>query len=290
MKEINVICPAKINLNLAIEHRRPDNYHEISSLMQPIDLNDTVSISLTESSNLIELDFPDNTVSFNDNLITKVAKSFYNTFSIKQSIKISVKKKIPFGSGMGGASSNAAATLLGLSKIFNIDSFPEILNIGSELGADIPFFLFSRTARVTGKGDKVEIIENPPKLKYLLIFPGFSCDTKELYALWDSKNYIQNNNTNLDKINKIYFKNDNLYLRNDFMPILIERHSEYKKIFTMLDELKLKNYSISGSGSTVFSVLDNDSDTKEAENYLESSTNTKVLIVESIEGWRFYLD
>ena len=74
------------------------------------------------------------------------------------------------------------------------------------------------------------------------------------------------------------------------MPILIERHSEYKKIFTMLDELKLKNYSISGSGSTVFSVLDNDSDTKEAENYLESSTNTKVLIVESIEGWRFYLD
>tara|TARA_Y100001936_G_C16072653_1_gene671817 strand:- start:81 stop:953 length:873 start_codon:yes stop_codon:yes gene_type:complete len=290
MNKINVISPAKINLDLIIKSKRADNYHEISSLIQPIDLNDIISITFTNSSNLIEIDFPNNNVPLEENLITKAAESFYQLFGINHSIKISVRKRIPIGSGMGGGSSNAAATLLGLSKIFNIDSFDKLLEIGDSLGADVPFFLYCRTARVSGKGEEISIVETPPKLRYLLIFPGFSSETKELYDLWDSKESFDSNDIDRNKTKKIIFKKEELYLRNDFIPLLLEKNSEYARIFTTLDNLGFENYSISGSGSTIFSVLNNEADTKEAESYIQSSMDVRAITVESVEGWRFSYD
>lgn len=290
MNKLNVISPAKINLDLIIKSKRADNYHEISSLIQPIDLNDVISITCTNSSNLIEIDFPNNNVPLEENLITKAAESFYQLFGINQSIKISVRKRIPLGSGMGGGSSNAAATLLGLSKIFNIDSFDKLLEIGDSLGADVPFFLYCRTARVSGKGEEISIVETPPKLRYLLIFPGFSSETKELYDLWDSKESFDSNDIDRNKTKKIIFKKEELYLRNDFIPLLLEKNSEYARIFTTLDNLGFENYSISGSGSTIFSVLNNEADTKEAESYIQSSMDVRAITVESVEGWRFSYD
>ena len=290
MNKLNVISPAKINLDLIIKSKRSDNYHEISSLIQPIDLNDVISITCTNSSNLIEIDFPNNNVPLEENLITKAAESFYQLFGINQSIKISVRKRIPIGSGMGGGSSNAAATLLGLSKIFNIDSFDKLLEIGDSLGADVPFFLYCRTARVSGKGEEISIVETPPKLRYLLIFPGFSSETKELYDLWDSKESFNSNDIDRNKIKKIIFKKEELYLRNDFIPLLLEKNSEYARIFTTLDNLGFENYSISGSGSTIFSVLNNEAATKEAESYIQSSMDVRAITVESVEGWRFSYD
>ena len=290
MNKLNVISPAKINLDLIIKSKRADNYHEISSLIQPIDLNDIISITFTNSSNLIEIDFPNNNVPLEENLITKAAESFYQLFGINHSIKISVRKRIPIGSGMGGGSSNAAATLLGLSKIFNIDSFDKLLEIGDSLGADVPFFLYCRTARVSGKGEEISIVETPPKLRYLLIFPGFSSETKELYDLWDSKESFDSNDIDRNKTKKIIFKKEELYLRNDFIPLLLEKNSEYARIFTTLDNLGFENYSISGSGSTIFSVLNNEADTKEAESYIQSSMDVRAITVESVEGWRFSYD
>ena len=290
MSKIEILSSGKINLDLIIKGKRADGYHDISSLIQPIGLQDTLLIENTNSSKLIDLDFPDKTISYDDNLIIKAAQSFYEYFQISQAIKITVKKKIPLESGMGGGSSNAAATLLGLSKIFGIDDFKGLLSIGKELGSDVPFFLYSKTARISGKGEIVEIIENPAKTKYLLIFPGFGSSTKSLYSLWDQEKLkIKNYNKSIET-KKISFDKKTVYLRNDFLPLLIERHKEYKEIFKILDELELNNYSISGSGSTIFSVLEDGFDTEEAEKYLESSMNIKAFTVNSIEGWRFLID
>ena len=111
MNKIQIFSSAKINLDLIIKEKRDDNYHEISSVIQPVGLQDNIIIEASSSSKLIELDFSGPEIPIGDNLILKAAESFYNTFPIKQSIKISVKKNIPLGSGMGGGSSNAAAIL-----------------------------------------------------------------------------------------------------------------------------------------------------------------------------------
>ena len=290
MNKIQIFSPAKINLDLIIKEKRKDSYHEISSLVQLIDLQDSILIERLSGSNFIDLDFPDKTVPFNKNVIIKAIKNFFEFFSLHSSVKISIKKKIPLGSGMGGGSSNAAATLVGLSKIFDIDNFQGLLSIGEELGSDVPLFLYSRTARISGKGEIVEIIENPPKIKYLLIFLGFESGTKSLYGLWNEERFKIKNYNKIREPKKISFNKQTLYLRNDFLPLLIEKHIEYREIFKMLDELGLGNYSISGSGSTIFAVLEDGFDTREAESYLQSSMNMKVFTANSVEGWHFLID
>ena len=290
MNKIQIFSSAKINLDLIIKEKRDDNYHEISSVVQPIGLQDSIVIEATDSSKLVELNSSGPEIPIGDNLILKAAESFYNTFSIKQSIKISVKKNIPLGSGMGGGSSNAAAILIGLSKFFHIDNFPELLVMAKSLGSDVPFFLYSRTARISGRGDIVEIIKNPPKLRYLLIFPGFESGTKDLYDLWDKEHSNKENPVQWNSPKKICFNNQDLHLKNDFLPMLIEKHQQYKNIFNILDDFGLSNYSISGSGSTVFAILDDGFDTKDAEKYLQSYINVKAVRTNSVEGWHFLVD
>jgi len=296
MNKIQIFSSAKINLDLIIKEKRDDNYHEISSVIQPVGLQDNIIIEASSSSKLIELDFSGPEIPIDDNLILKAAESFCNTFSIKQSIKISVKKNIPLGSGMGGGSSNAAAILLGLSRFFRLHEkygsrlTHEVLVMAKKLGSDVTFFLDSRTAKVSGRGDIVDIIKNPPKLRYLLIFPGFKSRTKDLYALWDKEHANNKNSLEQSAARKICFNNQDLYLKNDFLPILVKRHQQYRNIFKILDDFGFPSYSISGSGSTIFVVLEDELNAKDAKEYLESHADVKVVRADSVEGWRFLVD
>jgi len=294
MDKIRVLSPAKINLDLIVENKRKDGFHNISSLMQPINLYDEISIKISSGENLIDLIFPEKLVKYEENIIVKAAKSFFNYFKINNKVEISVKKRIPIGSGMGGGSSNAAATLIALSKLFNIDEFPALEKIALELGSDVPFFLYSRTSRVSGRGEVVKPFSINEKMKYLLIFPGIESNTKDLYQMWDKeelRNIAKNREDIQSHLEKQILINSNKFiLRNDFTPILLSKDKKYLNIFKILRDLNINSYSVSGTGSTIFCVINKDSDFVESQKYIESNEDLITLNVESFEGWHFAFD
>ena len=129
MEKINILSPAKINLSLDIISKREDNFHNIRSHVQIIDFFDEISIEIDNNDSNISLDCSEKKISTNENLAYIAANKFLEAFNIDSGLKIKIKKKIPLGSGMGGGSSNAAAVLIGLSKIFKIEDFQKILNL-----------------------------------------------------------------------------------------------------------------------------------------------------------------
>ena len=291
MNKIKILSPAKINLDLIVLNKRNDNYHNITSLMQPISLYDEIEIKVSDSKNVLNLQFPNEIAGFEENLITKAALKFIDYFSITSHLNISVKKRIPVAAGMGGGSSNAASTLIALSKLFSIDNFDALKGIAIELGSDVPFFLYSRTARVGGRGEIVEPYNMNEKLKYLLIFPNIISETKLIYSLLD-----ENYDSLKSEIIKPYLKKPaflngkDFILENTFTPFLIEQNEKYLDIFKILENLDFDAYSISGTGSTIFCVLDSKKNYSESIKYLESNEDFSTMVAESFEGWHFSFD
>ena len=291
MSKIKILSPAKINLDLIVLNKRNDNYHNISSLMQPISLYDEIEIKASDSKNVLNLQFPNEIADFEENLITKAALKFIDYFKISSHLNISVKKRIPVGAGMGGGSSNAASTLIALSKLFSIDNFDALKGIAIELGSDVPFFLYSRTARVGGRGEIVEPYNMNEKLKYLLIFPNIISETKLIYSLLDENYDLLKNETINPYLKKLTFLNGkDFILENTFTPLLIQQNQKYLDIFKILENLDFDAYSISGTGSTIFCVLDSKKNYLESIKYLESNEDFSTMVAESFEGWHFSFD
>ena len=291
MNKIKILSPAKINLDLIVLNKRNDNYHNISSLMQPISLYDEIEIKVSDSKNVLNLQFPNEIADFEENLITKAALKFIDYFKISSHLNISVKKRIPVGAGMGGGSSNAASTLIALSKLFSIDNFDALKGIAIELGSDVPFFLYSRTARVGGRGEIVEPYNMNEKLKYLLIFPNIISETKLIYSLLDENYDLLKNDIINSYLKKLTFINGkDFILENTFTPLLIQQNQKYLDIFKILENLDFDAYSISGTGSTIFCVLDSKKNYSESIKYLESNEDFSTMVAESFEGWHFSFD
>tara|TARA_Y100000748_G_scaffold278150_1_gene255594 strand:- start:639 stop:1514 length:876 start_codon:yes stop_codon:yes gene_type:complete len=291
MNKIKILSPAKINLDLIVLNKRNDNYHNISSLMQPISLYDEIEIKVSDSKNVLNLQFPNEIADFEENLITKAALKFIDYFKISSHLNISVKKRIPVGAGMGGGSSNAASTLIALSKLFSIDNFDALKGIAIELGSDVPFFLYSRTARVGGRGEIVEPYNMNEKLKYLLIFPNIISETKLIYSLLDENYDLLKNDIINSYLKKLTFLNGkDFILENTFTPLLIQQNQKYLDIFKILENLDFDAYSISGTGSTIFCVLDSKKNYSESIKYLESNEDFSTMVAESFEGWHFSFD
>ncbi len=291
MNKIKILSPAKINLDLIVLNKRNDNYHNITSLMQPISLYDEIEIKVSDSKNVLNLQFPNEIAGFEENLITKAALKFIDYFSITSHLNISVKKRIPVAAGMGGGSSNAASTLIALSKLFSIDNFDALKGIAIDLGSDVPFFLYSRTARVGGRGEIVEPYNMNEKLKYLLIFPNIISETKLIYSLLDENYDLLKSEIIKPYLKKPAFLNGkDFILENTFTPFLIEQNEKYLDIFKILENLDFDAYSISGTGSTIFCVLDSKKNYSESIKYLESNEDFSTMVAESFEGWHFSFD
>ena len=193
------------------------------------------------------------------------------------------------GAGLGGGSSNAAAVLIGLHKLFKLNNFDQLVKLGAKIGSDVPLFLYGRSANLSGRGEIVEIIKNPFNLNYLLIIPQIHSSTKELYSEWDKNQeavsqYFQNKDT------KLNIKDHIIELRNDFLPLLIKKFVIYDEIFSILKDFGLSNISISGTGSSIFAIINNSYDCEPIIDYFKSSNQLKVFQVQSIEGWQLQID
>jgi 4-diphosphocytidyl-2-C-methyl-D-erythritol kinase len=178
-------APAKINLSLEIKEKRADGFHEIETVMCPITLSDEVSIEKSETGEFAFTCSEPGIPCDDGNLVVRAAKQFFAHTKLAPRVKIHLEKRIPHGAGLGGGSSDAATTLLGLNHLFQTGLEKKALaDLAAELGSDVPFFIFQCAAICRGRGEKVSPMDFPHKLPLVLIKPPFGVPTPWAYKRW----------------------------------------------------------------------------------------------------------
>lgn len=173
---------AKINLFLEVLGKRPDGYHEIETVMQKVSLHDTLTFTRIPEGIEVECDNPEIPCD-PSNIVWKAVALMEHNFPGHFGIRITIKKRIPIGGGMGGGSSNAAVTLKALNKLWSLGLKPaQLEGLGAQLGSDVPFFIRGKTAICRGRGEIVQPIRLKRKYWYVLVLPGFPLATKDVYA------------------------------------------------------------------------------------------------------------
>ena len=249
MSAMQVLAPAKINLSLKILGRRSDGFHEIETLIAPISLYDKIDIE--KQSRWIDFSCDDPTVpSGDENLVVRVAKAFFEKAKISSGVRIKLHKKIPHGAGLGGGSSDAAATLRALNQLFETKlSREELAKLGSTIGSDVSFFLFESVAVCKGRGEIVNPTRLKTKLSILLFKPAFLVSSAWAYSRWQDSREIPGILYQPQNFDGQSFLND------------LERPVFEKFIFIaqlktwLLKQAEVGAALMSGSGSTVFAVM-----------------------------------
>jgi 4-diphosphocytidyl-2-C-methyl-D-erythritol kinase len=176
--------PCKVNLLLNILGRRPDGFHELETVMHPVNLFDEIRFERGGDGIQLTCDEPALPVD-SQNLIYRAAAAFLKLHNPRSGVRIHLQKKIPLAAGLGGGSGNAATTLLALNELFDRPlSTAKLDELAASLGSDVPFFLQNRPALATGRGEKIQPLENFPALRgraFLLIHPGFGISTPWAY-------------------------------------------------------------------------------------------------------------
>jgi 4-diphosphocytidyl-2-C-methyl-D-erythritol kinase len=245
-----VSAPAKINLSLRVLGRRDDGFHAIKSLMVPISLCDTLEITPRAEVGLEFLCDDPSLPTDDTNLVVRAAKLFCSSQKREPKVRIELQKKIPHGAGLGGGSSDAAATLLGLDALFATRLPLETLSgLAAQLGSDVPFFLHGRAATVSGRGELVTPCNFPQTLPLLLIKPPFGVPTPWAYQRWrDSK-----------EIPGVSYAAQSFpwgELVNDLERPVFEKYVFLAQLKTwLLKQPEVAGALMSGSGATVLGVL-----------------------------------
>jgi 4-diphosphocytidyl-2-C-methyl-D-erythritol kinase len=277
MKSVLLLSPAKINLTLQVLRKREDDYHEIYTIFQKINLFDEIKI--TRGCRLFSLDFKgEEPIELEKNLVYKAYRKFKERFGIPEEVAIKVRKHIPIGAGLGGGSSNAGTVLKGLAYLYGI-SLEELYEIAVELGADVPFFLSSYHCAIgEGIGEKLTPFPNFSAW-YLLIFPGFKINTGWAYK-----------NLGLTKSkNPVYYSEQippwhtEYGLINDFKKLIFENFKIYEKYEKLLKEAGAIEVGLSGTGSVIFGVFEGNPPFFAYQILKELLKNEKIFIAKNLE-------
>lgn len=253
---MKIFANAKVNLALDVLQRLDNGYHELDMIMAPISLADEIDIEPTEmDSHIVEFDGMSLS---QDNTVFKTLQILENRFGLKNSYKISVKKNIPSQAGLAGGSADAAAILKKIIELENIDvSRDELMEIASQIGADVPFCVENRWSRVKGFGEIVEPIDTDFTMKVLLVKPYQGISTPACFALWDE---MEEQHYDIDIVEDA-LKNENIDLLYQTMENALEEAAMeiepaiYDLSQDMLN-LNLVRVLMTGSGSALmgFSV------------------------------------
>lgn len=256
MRFIEIKAPAKINIGLRVLEKRNDGYHNIYTLFYPIkDLFDTLTFELSDG-----FEFRSNlkvTENDEDNLIIKSVRILERIFKKNFNVKINLIKRIPAGAGLGGGSSDAAATLISLNELFKLGlDYEQLLNLGLELGSDVPFFIKALPAIGTSRGEILEHIEIKNEYPILIVNPNISISTKEIYeSVKPNNDYYDYNKIIQNHIFNYLLMKEKII--NDFEEVVFHKYPEIKNIKEILYQEGAIYASMSGTGSTVFGFFDN---------------------------------
>ncbi len=248
---MQLFAPAKINLSFKILLRREDGFHEIETLMAPISLADELTIEPDEPGSGISFSTDDPTLPpGEDNLVVRAARSFFATIGEEPGVRIMLRKRIPHGAGLGGGSSDAASTLLGLNQLHEQPlTADRLTNLAAALGSDVPFFLVQSAARCSGRGEVVDPVEPLPPFSLLLLKPEFGVPTPWAYQHWRDSRDLPGVDHAPQAVGDLTFQND------------LERPVFEKYLFLarvkgwLREQPEVDAALLSGSGSTMFAVL-----------------------------------
>ena len=265
MMTVKINSYAKVNVGLKILNKRSDGYHNISTIFQEIDLHD----ELTVSKNIRGCQFSSNVnwLHNDQNNLCIIAYNHMKELYDIKGIDIVLTKNISRGSGLGSGSSNAAAVLKSINKVYDLNvSDEDLIEIGSRIGADVPFFIKGGTQIGEGIGEKLIGLKSVIKGWYLIIIPDLTIDTKWAYS--QSKNILDNGPfpTKFSDLfsEKIVDLDTIKFFENDFESVVFPTYPEIGAIKKELFALGAKFASLSGSGSTVFGIFDDNAKVKKA--------------------------
>ena len=292
MNSIQLKSRAKINLSIDVLGKREDGYHLVEMIMQTIDLFDKIKIfSLKEDTIIIEsnsLDIPlDST-----NIVYKAADLIKKQYNIKEGVKIIIEKNIPIAAGMAGGSSNAAAVLVGLNQLWQLElSENKLKELGLKLGADVPFCIGGQTALAENIGEKLTKIDGLSENIFILVCkPELFVSTKEIYEEIDSKIIEKRPNNKLLiqllKENKIQQIADNMY--NVLEEVTRERYPVIEEIEKIMMENDALGSMMSGSGPTVFGLYINREDAENCKNKLLKKFSQVYIVKSHNKGVEIY--
>ncbi len=281
---ISLKAPAKINLFLEILGKRDDGYHEIETVMQEIDLAD--NLQFEEIQEGVKLQCNDNNIPLNqDNLVCKAANLILKECGIKKGVSISLEKKIPVGAGLGGGSSDAAATLKALNLLWKVGlDDEELIEFAAKLGSDIPFFINGKTALCSGRGEKISPVEVRGEMHYLILFPHVHISTETIYRNLkiDLTKKRKDVSFFLDALKYSEVSGVAKLLFNRLEEVIFTTYPDLLQIKSSLGTLGFCGVSISGSGSAFFGICRDRHQAEVIKSKVESSGMGNVFVVTNV--------
>ena len=280
MNQIRLKALAKINLGLDVLRRKEDGYHEVKMIMQTIHLHDQIHIKKIEEdeirirTNLYYL--PNN----ENNIAYKAAKMLKDEFNLPGGVSIQLKKVIPVAAGMAGGSSDAAAVLFGMNKMYGLKlSMQELMDRGVKIGADVPYCIMRGTALAEGIGEKLTRLPAMPKCHILIAKPPINVSTKFVYENLHANDLKPEDHPNVD-IQVEALKEGNLEklvanMGNVLERVTVPEYPVINEIKQMMKDSGAMGAMMSGSGPTVFGIFTNYVQAQEAYKKIEQSGLSK---------------
>jgi len=296
--EITVFPPAKINVILRILGRRPDGFHNLWSIMQTVALEDEVQIRLRADRQDIQLRCDATQLAADQsNLVYRAANEVLARAQQSIGLDIELRKRIPMGAGLGGGSSDAAATIIGLNHLLRLEWSPtQMTDVGQLLGSDVPFFLFTPSAFVAGRGEIVRPVVVEGTRWIVLVNPGFGVNTKwayqELAATRTAVTPLSLAQREIDRQSRVSWAQLIAAAENDFEAPVFGAHGNLRDIKRSLQAHGAEIALLSGSGATVFGVFADEARARLAQSQFVSENLLNVFVAPTCSGplgWQYEL-
>ncbi|MFV9511738.1 4-(cytidine 5'-diphospho)-2-C-methyl-D-erythritol kinase [Tepidibacillus sp. LV47] len=264
-------APAKINLTLDVLRKREDGYHEVEMIMTMVDLADRLSFEDIEENKIL-LESNSGIVPNDErNLVYKAAYLLKTKYHIKRGVHIVLEKNIPVAAGLAGGSSDAAAALRGLNRLWNLNlTEEELMKIGEEIGSDVPFCVVGGTALATGRGEKIKKLPPVPPGWAILAKLPISVSTKDVYETLNLEEIKERPKTKemIQAIERQDFLQISQLLANVLEEVTFKLHPKVKQLKKLLQQFGADGVLMSGSGPTVFALTNKESKMKRIYNGL----------------------
>ncbi len=275
---------AKINLYLRVIGKRADGFHELFTVLQTVSLHDRIEFA---EANDVELTCSNKAIPTDSaNLIVRAANLLRERAGFRGGARMHLTKQIPSPGGLGGGSSNAAVTLIGLQRLWELQlTDDEIQSIAVELGSDVPFFLHGGTAIGTGRGTEIERIADIDEGNLLLVTPNKHVSTSKAFAKLEAQNLTSADAERILIVCHSDARNLSLrqgLLRNDIEKAVFASYPEIERVKTTLLELGAVTALMSGSGASVFAVFDKEETRQAAHKALDNEVNWRKFAVAAV--------
>ncbi|HXX40404.1 MAG TPA: 4-(cytidine 5'-diphospho)-2-C-methyl-D-erythritol kinase [bacterium] len=280
MKELHLNAYAKVNLTLDVIGDRPDGYHDIETVMHTVELHDSIILRESESGITIRCASPD-VPADTQNIVYRAAQYLRETFRIPKGVEVELNKYIPIASGLGGGSSDAAVTLLGLAQMWKLRlSDGQLLDLAGHIGSDVPFFIVGGAALAVGRGERIRPLRPLPTTWIVLARPPIQVSTEWAYRVLDHATARRHPDTKA--VVRAIEAEDAVQVGrlvcNVFEDVVVAHYPEVAALRDRMLAYKPLGVSLSGTGPVVFALAANEGDARRIGAALSEQGDLEVFV------------